>query len=406
MNKKRKALYIGLIIVVVIVAVIVGISVSHKNRTQTNTQSSVEKIELLEGTLESDEVDISSKIPGRISQMLVDEGDLVKAGQTVAYLESKEVDAKVSQAEGMYNAALAQQAQAGIGVSLQKKTVLDQITQAQAGYKAAKAKLQEALNGARPQEIAQAKAAVEQAQAAYNTAKTTYDRFHGLYKDGVIPKQQEDEIELKYLSAKAQKEATEAKLNLVEEGARKEDIEQARQGVKAAAATLQMAKDAALQVGLRQQDVVAASQKAFAAQGQVNEAKAYQSETKIIAPISGYVSQRMSESGEMVSAGFPILTITKSRDFKVKVYADESKFGKLRLHDPVKVVIPALDKEVDARVARVSQAADFATKKATNEQGSFDVRSLEIVVKISQDEPDFRNGMTARVKLHYLSGTR
>ncbi|MCL6628550.1 MAG: HlyD family efflux transporter periplasmic adaptor subunit [Armatimonadetes bacterium] len=274
--------------------------------------------------------------------------------------------------------------------------------QAEAAYRAAKAKLEMALNGARPQEVAQAKAAVDQANAAYKTAKDSYDRFHGLYEAGVIPKQQEEEVELKYLSAKAAKEAAEAKLSLVKEGARREEIEQAREGVRAAEAQLRMAKDAAMQIALRRKEAIAAGYKADAAKGQLDEALAFKSETEIIAPISGYISERISEPGEMVSAGFPILSIVKNKNFKVKVYADESKFGSLDLNSQVKVIIPALNnRELDARVIRISPSADFATKKATNEQGSFDVRSLEVVVVIQGDHSDLRNGMTARVKLPY-----
>jgi HlyD family secretion protein len=274
------------------------------------------------------------------------------------------------------------------------------VKQAEAGYRAAKARLSMAISGARPQEVAQARAAADAAQAAYVTAKSAYERFHGLYKEGVIPKQQEEQVELQYNSAKAARDAADAKLDMVREGARKEEIEAAREGVRAAEAQLRMARDAALQINLRQQDVQAAGWKASAAKGQLDEAEAYMSETKIISPISGYISERMSDSGEMISAGFPILSVVKGRDFKVKVYADESKFGYIKLGDPVKVIIPALaGREFTGKIIRVSQAADFAVKKATNEQGSFDVRSLQLVVKLADVNPEFRNGMTARVKL-------
>ncbi len=397
MSRKKLGVAGAIALIVVIVAVC-GFTGRRNSACKQSTGGTTYTV--LEGTLESDEVDVSSKIPGRIGTMMVEEGDQVKAGQVLAVLESKEVDAKVSQAAGMYLASKAQQSQASIGMNLQARTVEDQIRQAEAGYKAAKAKLDMAMSGARPQEIEQAKASAEQAQAAYTTAKTAYNRFNGLYQDGVIPKQQEEEIELKYLSAKAQKKAADAKLNLVMEGARKEEIEAARQGVRAAEAQLSMAKDSALQVGLRAQDIVAATYKSSAAKGQLDEAEAYKSETTLIAPISGYVSAKMSDSGEIVSAGYPILTIVKSKDFKVKVYADETKFGKLKLNDTVQVIIPALgDKTFDGRILRISDAADFATHKATNEAGSFDVRSLELVVKVVGDHADLRTGMTARVRL-------
>lgn len=392
------------IAVLAIILVVVAVAVRHYTCSSEHPQCTKTTYVLLEGTLESDEVDVSSKIPGRIGSLTVEEGDPVIAGKVLATLESKEVDAKVEQASGMFQAAQVQQSQAGVAVDLQARTVQDQVEQAQAGYKAARAKLDMAMNGARPQEIVQAEKAFEQASATFDTAKSTYERFHGLYKEGVIPKQREEEIELQYRSAKAQKEAAAAKLSLVKEGARTEEIQQAQAGLKAAEAALRLAQDSALQVSIKKHDVLAAGYKASAARGQLDEARSYQSETKIVSPISGYVSQRMSDSGEMVSAGFPIFTIVKSRDFKVKVYADESKFGHLELDQTVKILIPALaNVAVDGKIIRISQSADFATKKATNEQGSFDIRSLELVVKVIGEHPDLRNGMTARVRLPYAA---
>jgi len=306
-SKKLLLLTTGAIIL--IASVVLVVCIARRDNEKTKEANVPPGYALLEGTLESEEVDVSTKIPGRIAYLSVDEGDLVKAGQVIGMLESKEVVSKVAQAYSMYQAAKTQQSQAEIGIELQAKTVNEQVKQAEAAYRAAKAKLEMALNGARPQEVAQAKAAVDQANAAYKAAKDSYDRFHGLYEAGVIPKQQEEEVELKYLSAKAAKETAEAKLSLVKEGARREEIEQAREGVRAAEAQLRMAKDAAMQIALRRKEAIAAGYKADAAKGQLDEALAFKSETEIIAPISGYISERISEPGEMVSAGFPILPL-------------------------------------------------------------------------------------------------
>lgn len=364
---------------------------------------SAEKEELIEGTLECDEVDVSSKLPGRIVEIKVDEGSPVHAGDVLARIGSQEIDARVAQASGAYGAALAKRRQAVDGLELQRLTVTSQIQQAEANYRVAKARLDMALSGARTQELRQAEKLVEQASAAYDTAGATYRRFKGLYQEGVISEQAENEVRLRYISAKAQKEAAEARLELVREGPRKEEIEQARQGLAAAEATLKMARDGALQVSIRQQEATAALHAADAVKGQLDEARAYQSETRVISPMDGYVSQRIMDTGEMVAAGAPILSIAGKSDFKVKVYADESKFGHLQLDRPVKVVIPALaGTELSGRIVRISQSAEFATKKATNEQNTFDVRALQIVVEISGRDARLRNGMTARVKLAAL----
>jgi HlyD family secretion protein len=358
--------------------------------------------ELIDGTVECDEIDMSSKVPGRISHMKVDEGDQVHPGDLLVTLESQELDAKVTQARGTYEAASARQAQAASALQLQQLTYADQLRQAEAGHGAAQSRLQMALNGPRAQEIEQAERAYDAAMANYDTQSATYRRFHGLFREGVIPEQAENEYELRFLSAKAQRGAAEARLRMLKEGTRKEEIEQARQAAHGAQASLQLAHDARLQVAMREQDVAAATHQTQAAKGQLDEAVAFQNETRLVAPIDGYVSQKISNPGDMISPGFPVLTIAKRMDFKVKVYADESKFGHLALSRPVKVIIPALpDAEVDGRIIRISQAAEFATKKATNEQGSYDVRAVQIVILLSNPNSRLRNGMTARVKLDY-----
>jgi len=359
------------------------------------------KEELIEGTLECDEVDVSSKVPGRIVEMLVDEGSPVRAGEVLARIGSQEIDARVAQALGAYEAAVAKRQQALQGLELQRLTVAGQIRQAEAGYHAARARLEMALNGARVQEVRQAEKALEQASAAYDTAASTYQRFRGLFQEGVISEQAENEVRLRYLSAKAQKESAEARLEMIREGARKEEIEQARQAVAAAEAALKLARDGALQVPIREQEAAAALHQAEAIKGQLEEARAYQSETRIVSPIDGYVFQRIADAGEMVAAGAPILTLVGKSGFKVKVYADESKFGYLQLDRPVKVLIPALaGAQLNGRIVQISPSAEFATKKATNEQNSFDVRALQLVVRITDNDSRLRNGMTARVKLH------
>jgi HlyD family secretion protein len=331
---------------------------------------------IVDGTIECDEISVSSKIPGRIQKLFVDEGISVKPGDPLVILESRELDARVEQTTAAYQSALAKVSQADTAVTLQKLTYADQLKEAQAQY------------NARLEDVHQARENLNQAQAAYKTASDTYKRFKGLFEDGVIPEQTEQEIEYKYLAAKAQLGAAQSK------------IEQAHQGVIAAEGALQLAKDASLQVNLRKEDKSAATQLAEAAHGQMNEAVAYHDETRIFAPVYGYVSQKISNEGEMVAPGFPMLSIVRANDFKVKVYVDESKFGNLRLGRGIKVIIPALaNQEFHGTLIRISQSADFATKRATNEQGSFDVRGIQLVIKLD-DDSRFRNGMTARVVLY------
>jgi HlyD family secretion protein len=333
-----------------------------------------EKI-VVDGTIECDEISVSSKVPGRIDKLLVDEGTPVNPGDSLVVLESKEIDAKVAQTAAMYESSQSRVSQAETTLDLQQLTYFDQLKQAKAQY------------DARHEDVPQAEEGLNQAKANFKTQSDTYKRFHGLFAEGVVPEQVEQDHEYTYLAAKAQLGVAQSKL------------EQAEHGLKAAEAALQLAKDSNLQVNLRRLEQTSAMQQSAAAHGQLQEALALQSETQIAAPVAGYVSERISNAGEMVSPGFPILTIVRANDFKVKVYVDESKFGNLTLGRPIRVIIPALsNREVWGKLLRVSQAADFATKRATNEQGTYDVRGLQLVIRLD-DDARFRNGMTARVEL-------
>jgi HlyD family secretion protein len=333
------------------------------------------KTMLIDGNIDCDEINVSSKVPGRISQLMVDEGTTVKAGELVVVLESHEIDARVDAATAAYQSSMARVAQAGTAVQFQKASYVDQLDQAKAQY------------DARREDIRQAEENLNQAKANFTTQQDSYNRFHGMFAAGVVPRETEEQYENRYQAAKAQLGEAESR------------VDQAKAGLKAAAAALQLARDQQLQVTLREQEQSAVQQQADAAQGEMHEATALQGETRIVAPVDGYVSEKVSNLGEMVAPGFPIVTISRANDFKVKVYVDESKFGYLRIGQKIKVILPAFgDKVVYGRLIRINQAADFATKKATNEQGTLDVRGLQLVIKLD-DDPRYRNGMTARVEL-------
>jgi HlyD family secretion protein len=377
----------------------------------------VEKLETgrpftVDGTLETDEVDVSSKLPGRIAKLFVDEGDYVTAGQTLAVLEAEEIDAKHDQAQAGVNASQAQASQAGLAVDLETRKSNTQVKQAQAGVEASNAALEMARQklaalerGARPQEIAQVEQAVAAAQAQFDAASKTHARIVNLSEEGVVSQQKADEIEMTYRSAEAQLIGAKQKLDLVKEGARKEEIiaareqvRQARAGVEASEQTLQLAQDARMMVDIRRKDVEAANQKVAASEGVLKEVSAYKKQTTIIAPISGRISQRMSRAGEIVAPGFAIFNITRTDKYWVDAYVDETKFAGRSIGDSINVTIPAIGKTIPGKISRVLNAADFATKRSTNENGSFDTKTIRIRISLSENPKGLAEGLTARVQ--------
>lgn len=350
-----------------------------------------------EGAVETTEVNLSAKIPGRIVLIGVEEGDRVRRGEVVVVLESEEIDAKVRQAQAGLQATDAQLDQARLAVQLEALRAEDQVRQARAAVEAARAKWEMAQNGARPEEIRQAEQAVEAARAQFQVAQKTWSRMEALAKEGVVPQQKADEAEGAFLAAQAQLEAAEAKLQLARDAVREEEKRAAWAALQAAQANLQLAEHARLQVQLRLRDLEALRAKREASRAQVEEARAYQKQTLLRAPVDGVVSRKMAEVGETIAAGMPILTIAQDGEWWVEVFVDESVGGGVQRGEEVQVEFPALGKRVHARVTRILPAADFATRRATNERGSFDVRSLHLRVEWNQPVQGLVKGMTARV---------
>jgi len=366
---------------------------------------------VIDGTLEADQIDISSKIPGRISEMTVIEGDYVESGQVVVVLESEEIDAKYEQAEAGVRASEFQAGKALIAANLEQKNADANVRKAKAGVSAseaslemAKQKLKALETGARPQEKKMVQQKVKAAKAAFDTAEKTWKRVSSLTEEGVLAQQKADEVEMKYKSAEAQLTAAEAQMNMVNEGARIEEIEAAKQqvrqaeaGLEASKRTLDQAEAAMMMVDIRLKDSEMAQQQIAASEGVLNEVTAYKNNTRLVSPISGRISQRMSRKGEIVSAGYSIMSVVRTDGYWVEVYIPESKLAGHKLGEVVNVEIPALGRIIPAKITKIYPAAIFGTARATNEIGSFDVRSIQTRITLMENPEDLVSGLTARI---------
>jgi len=292
--------------------------------------------EIVTGMVEVDEIDVASKIPGRVDSIFVQEGDRVVKGQRLARLQSREIDAKVEQARGAMDAA--------------------------------RAKYDMALKGARSEEIKAVEKLYQQSVHQYELAEKTYNRILKVYQDSVVSTQERDQVEFQYLAAKEQMEAAEAKYQMVLKGAREEEIRGAR--------------------GLFHQ-----------AENAYNEAISYQMEAELISPIDGEVSTRIVSAGEMVAAGYPLFTIINPDDVWIVVQLREDNMEQVKMGGFAQAVIPAMGGDnIPVVVTHIAAMADFATWKATNQKGDYDLKTFEIHVRPEKPIPDLRAGMTARVE--------
>ncbi|ENM5902186.1 HlyD family secretion protein [Vibrio mimicus] len=290
----------------------------------------------LQGQIESQQYSISSKVPGRIDQVLVRKGDQVEKGQLIFTLLSPEIDAKLEQAI--------------------------------AGQKAAGALAQEAENGAREQQIQAAKDQWLKAQAAADLAEKTYLRVNNLYNDGVVSEQKRDEAKTQWQAAKYTESAALQMYELAKEGAREET------------------KQAALE-------------KARMAAGAVAEVEAYAADTKIQSWFDGEVSQVLMHSGELAPQGFPVVTVVDTQDTWAVFNVREDLLKHFTQSTQFEAYLPALDKSVEFKVTHVAVMGDFATWRSTDATQGFDLRTFEVEARPVKPTEGLRMGMSVVVKL-------
>ena len=288
--------------------------------------------EVIMGQAEATMIRISGKVPGRIASYRFNEGDQVKAGDTLVFLSTPEVQAKLMQVEAVKAAAEAQHAKA--------------------------------MKGARDQEVTAAYEMWQKAQAGLTIAKKSYDRVRNLYEKGVMSAQKKDEAEANYNAMVATEKAARSQYEMAKEGARKED--------KAAAAAL-----------------------VNQASGALAEVESYVEESALVAPIDGEISERFPEVGELVGTGAPIMNIADLTDMWVSFSIREDLLSQLKVGNEVKAFVPALDnQEITLKVYYMKDMGTYAAWKATKTTGQYDAKTFEVRARPVQPVEGLRPGMS------------
>ncbi|GAU79252.1 HlyD family secretion protein [Fusibacter sp. 3D3] len=320
---------------------------------------------VFQGTIEANNVDINSKIAGRLASLVIEEGQYIEEQAVVSTIDARDLQAK---RDGLV--AVSKAAQAGI------EAAKAQAEAAEGQLAAAQATLNKAQNGARVEEVAKA-------QANYDIMKKSYDRVKTLFDNEAVPQATLDEMETK-LNVASQD------LKMANEGARSEDIEAAKGQVAAYQG----------QVAAAKMNIAASEEKYAQALAGIAEVDTYITDASIKSPLAGYVTSLNASSGEMVSTGMNIATITDLTDTWIALDVDETELSKFKENQ--EVVITTLsykDQEFKGTIVQINKKADFAVKKASNENGDFDLVSYAVKVKIENPDELFRPGMTAFVKV-------
>ena len=287
--------------------------------------------QFLQGQMEARRVLVAGKVPGRIERLLVHEGDMVRKDSLVAVISSPEIEAKKIQAQGALGAA--------------------------------KAQASKARNGARSEDITALKAMANRAQEAATLAKNTYERVQKLYNEGVLPLQKRDEAETQMKASQSAADAARAQYNQALAGARSED--------KAAANAL-----------------------VLQAKGANAEVDAYLEETKIRTPISGEVSLKLAEEGEVVGSGMPIIAVTDLNDSWAVFHLREDYLKNVFKGKKFYLQVPALDKTVEMVVSYIASVGDYATWRSSKESSGFDLKTFEVRMRPTHKVENLRPGMS------------
>ena len=316
-------LAVGGFVTVVIIVAIIGFLVLDRDP------------DVIQGQVEVSEYRVSSKVPGRILELRVKEGDFVKVGDTLAILDAPEVRAKMEQAQSAQNAAAAMELKA--------------------------------QNGARKEQIQGAFSVLQQAKAGFEIAEKSYSRVQRLYDEGVMSAQKRDEAYANYKAMEAQMKAAQSQYDMAVNGARMED---------------KMA--AAAQVGR--------------AKGAVQEVNSYIHETVQVAQMEGEVSDVYPKVGELVGTGSPIMSISVMDDMWGTFNVREDQLEGMQVGSEFSVFVPAFNKDVKMKVYYLKDQGSYAVWKATKANGQYDLKTFEVKARPVEKVEGLRPGMSLIIK--------
>jgi len=289
----------------------------------------------IQGQVEVSEYRVSSKVPGRILELRVKEGDYVKVGDTLAILDAPDVRAKMEQAQSAESAAAA----------LELK----------------------AQNGAREEQVRGAFNVLQQAKAGLEIAEKSYNRVQRLYDEGVMSAQKRDEAYANYKAMEAQMKAAQSQYDMAVNGARVED---------------KMA--AAAQVGR--------------ARGAVREVNSYIHEMVQVAQMEGEVSDIYPKVGELVGTGSPIMSIAVMDDMWGTFNVREDQLNGMKVGSEFSAFVPAFNKEVKMKVYYLKDQGSYAVWKATKANGQYDLKTFEVKARPVEKLEGLRPGMSLIIK--------
>jgi HlyD family secretion protein len=330
------------------------------------------------GTVEARDIRVGSKVGGRIDQVLVREGDHVKAGEILITFDDKELLASLEQAR-----AAAEKMARGYRQ--------EDIAEARAALEQAKADYEMRKNGYRQEDIDGAEADVERAKADELRTHLDFQRYDSLAKKDLVSKQQRDTAEANWKMAVAQMESAHQKLSELKRGYRPEEIAAAEARYKQAAATLEK-----YERGNRHEDVEQAKAAYAYTMAQYRE-------RQVVAPSNAIVEVLDVRPGDLIAPNTPVATLLESDQIYVRIYIPETEIGRVKVGQKAGIRVDSFPKQVfDGVVEQINQQAEFLPRNVqTHEERVHQVFGVK--VRINDPSGQVLAGMAADVKLKNVS---
>jgi len=356
---------------------------------------------VVSGNIELTEVAMSFKVPGKLIELLVDEGANVKRGMLVARLDSDQIRKQHARDQAGAAAADSGYRQLMTAIALQKETLAADISLRQAEVRQAQAHLDELLAGSRTQEVAQARAALDDARTQYAQAERDWQRAQRLFAKEDISAAQRDQYRTQYERSAALVKQVEERVALVVEGPRKEQIEAARAQLERARAALRLSESARLELQRKQQELDARRAEIDRAKAQVAVVESQIDDTSAISPVDGVVLVKSADPGEVLAAGTPAVTIGDIDHPWVRAYVKETDYGRLKLGGAVRVTTDSFPGKIyKGRIAFISSEAEFTPKQIqTDEERVKLVYRVKIEVENPQRELKLNMPVVAEIEL-------
>ena len=326
-DKKSALLKLGIVIILILLLALIAFGLWKSYQPKP-----VE----LQGRVEAETIHISTKVPSRIEEIYVQDGEKVQAGQELVRLTSPEVAAKKQQALAALQSALALQSAAERG------SQQENIDSLYANWQSLKAQQQ--------------------------LAQTTYQRGQNLFKEGVISRQRRDEMQAAAISAAQMTEAA------------YQQYARAKRG-----STPQQQSSADAQVKI--------------AQAALDEANALEAETQLVAPSAGTISKTYGKVSEFVAMGVPVVSLIQDDSLWISLNVREDQYAQVYKAKSLEGFIPALNRSAQFTIDHIEAEGEFATIKTTRQTGGYDIRSFKVQLKPVQAISDLKVGMSVLFKI-------